>query len=225
MQENILELILKIGSISGLLSLPFLIWEYYKKKSKLRFNFKSSHVNFVTDRKGQTFYQAEFQGLVLNQSIESNSIIEISGYIWEKGRTQTLGSIGNPEIIENKVAVALPLSIKGKEGKSLTIKFNNIISGTGMEKLLSETYKVSPDAILKIPKHEFKLVFKDVNENLFDDNGFIRSQKLINLWWTLPNTFEKLRSGNPVPYLRHMFKIMLSYIGYKIKSLVFIARF
>lgn len=114
--------------------------------------------------------------------------------------------------------VYLPLRFEAKEGRHLVIKFDIVLTGSHHAELLKASMPSTPGSPISWPKHEVMLVFKDTDEALFDDRGELRSQKLIDLWWTLPNTFHKLKEGNPLPYLNHMLKIGVEYVMYIIRK-------
>lgn len=211
------RLILDLGSISGLISLLFALKEQIKKRSKLKFDFRASSGRINT-RDGLDFYDVTFDGYVKNQSNEQNSITEIFYLIWgNKRRTRTLANGMGAEIfdaVDRTKKISLPILFEAKEGKHLIIKFNVCLTGTHVNELVRARRLTEADSIFTLPKHEFNLAFKDVNEVLFDDKGQIRSQELMDLWWTLPNTFSVLKTGNPLPYLWHMLKILFKFVSY-----------
>lgn len=219
------QIILQIGSISGLFTLFYTATQNLKKKPKFKFDFRSSSgASFNKDN--LEYYKVTFDGYVKNQSIEPNSITNICYAIWvNKTRTKTLTYGGQPSSIildptSNKKLITLPISFKPNESKHLLIEFEVVLTGSHEKALVEAVEKVSDVYNLYLPKYNRYLTFKDVNENLFDDQGKIRSQKLIDLWWTLPNTFNKLKNGNPLPYIWHMMKIIQCYFLFKLRRLV-----
>ncbi len=221
--HKIFDVILKIGSVAGLLSLVFSLRDQIKKRSKFKFDFRGSSGKIDT-RDNLDFYDIAFDGYVKNQSNEQNSITEIYYQIWgNKGRTKTLASGMGAEIFDasdKSKKISLPILFEAKEGKHLIIRFSVCLTGTHVNELVRALKPVQTGSPFMLPKHEFSLSFKDVDEVLFDDKGKIRSQRLIDLWWTLPNTFSALKVGNPLPYLWHMFKIFFVYFFYKIFSVI-----
>jgi hypothetical protein len=218
--EQIIDAALKIGSVSGLVSLIFTIQNQIKKRSKFKFDFRS-HAGRVTVHGNLEFYEIMFDGYVKNQSNEQNSITDIFYSIWgNKSRTKTLANGMGAEILDaddRDKKIPLPILFEAKEGKHLIIKFSVCLTGTHVNELIRARLPVQEGLPITLPKYEFTLAFKDVDETLFDDKGKIRSQKLIDLWWTLPNTFTSLKTGNPIPYFWHMFRILLAYLGWKLR--------
>jgi len=221
--KQIFNVVLKIGSIMGFISFYFTLRDQIKRRSKFKFDFRG-YSGKVNTRNNMSFYDITFDGYVKNQSNEQNSITEIYYQIWgNKSRTKTLANGMGVEIFEAKdksKKIFLPILFEAKEGKHLIIKFSICLTGTHVDKLVRAQKPVQDGSPFMLPKYKFSLTFKDVSEILFDDKGKIRSQKLINLWWTLPDTFNSLKAGNPFPYFNHMFKIFFTYIYYKISSFI-----
>ena len=221
--SKIFAIILKFGSLAGIGSLIFNFTEHLKKRSRFKFDFRGSTGSLRT-HENLEFYDIVFDGHVKNQSKEQNSVTEIFYLIWEnKARTRFLTNGGGATILDGDdrtKKITLPILFEPKEGKHLIIKFSVCLTGTHVNELVRERREIAPGSAFTLPKYDFSLAFKDVDETLFDDMGQIRSQKLADLWWTLPNTFRKLKSGNPLPYLWHMMKIFFAFIGYKISSFV-----
>lgn len=223
-QQNLTlwQVILQFGSISGLLTLFYTISQNLKKKPRFKFDFRSSSgTPHVKDN--LEYYRLVFDGYIKNQSIEPNSITNICYAVWgNKARTKTLSYGGQPcSIVQNpnseKVSLDLPISFKPREGKHFQIEFDVVLTGTHDKALVSATKPVFPGSNVHLPEYDYQLTFRDVNENLFDDSGTVRSEKLRDLWWLLPNTFNKLKEGNPLPYARHMLKIFWYYILFRIR--------
>lgn len=229
-QFSIWQLILQTGSISGLLTLFYTISHNLKKKPRFKFDFRVSSGTFIfKDNLEQ--YHLLFDGYVKNQSIEPNSITNICYAVWaNKSRTKTLSCGGQPFLItlnpnSSQSSVDLPILFKPRESKHLRIEFYIVIQGTHDKKLVETVEKLSPTSEFYAPKYQYRLTFKDVNENLFDDQGRIKSQKLMDLWFLLPNTFNKLQNGNPLPYMGHMLKILYVYVIFNLKRLIGIIGF
>jgi len=70
------------------------------------------------------------------------------------------------------------------------------------------------------PEHEYELAFEDVLGNLFDKDGLPRNRRGIDLRWTLDNTFEKLRDGNPLPLIWHWIRIASTDAVFFVRRLV-----
>ena len=219
--KEISDVVLKVGSISGLVSLAFTIRNQIQRRSKFKFDFRSHSGSFNT-RDNIEFYDIQFDGHIKNQSNEQNSVTAVYYAIWgNRSRTKTLAfgsdaALGDPNHVDQ--SVSLPMLFEAKEGKRVMIRFAVALTGTHVGELVRAQRQVTESSALTLPRHEFKLAFEDVNETLFDDQGKIKSRKLINLWWTLENTFTALKRGNPFPYLGHMLQILLAYAGWKIRG-------
>lgn len=221
--EEFFNLILKIGSFSGLVSIVLAIRDRSRKRPKFKYTFRGSSGKARQEKEHQ-FYDIEFNGDVKNQSPTPNTITNIYYVIWDgKSNTRTLTFGGEPKIIDqaDDNEIKLPMSFNPHESKRLLIKYSVILTGTHVEKLVSEVKRVSEQSNLYLPKHEFKLAFQDTNENIFNQNGLLLSRKLIDLWWTLPNSFESLKKGNPFPWIKHMLKIAFDTIGHNITKWIY----
>jgi hypothetical protein len=179
----------------------------------------------VATRDNLEFYNLKYEGQVKNESSEPNSIVQIGYVVWaNKARTRSLSN-GINSIIRDRdgVEIHTPLLFSPFEGKSLQIDFAVCLTGTHDREIVlarKDVSKVSGATPgISMPKHEYQLVFTDINGRLFDYTGQLRSQKLMNLWWTLDNTFRSLRRGNPFPYLWHMMKIVIASLSFRIRRL------
>lgn len=222
--DKVYKIVLEVGSFSGLLSILFTLREKSRKKPKFKYTFRgSSRDHFIKD--GHNYCKLTFTGDIKNQSSEPNSITNIYYAIWDgKSRSRTLAFGGEP-VIENlptKQIQHLPLSFNPKESKRLSIQYEQIVSGNHLEKLLTDVTRFSSDSNVYLPKHNPRIVLQDTNENIFEENGELLNRKLIDLWWTLPNSFESLKKGNPIPWLSHMLKIFLNFLVYKITKLIYL---
>jgi hypothetical protein len=214
--------ILQIGSISGLLSLVFTISSHIRTRRRFSFGFRGSS-GTAAIRDNIEFYDLKYLGQVKNESSEPNSIVQIGYVVWaNKARTRCLSN-GINSVIKDHASVELhtPILFSPFEGKSLQIDFAVCLTGTHNREIVLARKDISkiPGATpgLSLPKHEYELVFTDINGRLFDHTGQLRSQKLIDLWWTLENTFRSLKRGNPLPYLWHMKKIFFTSLLFRIR--------
>jgi hypothetical protein len=216
------KFILQLGSISGLLSLAFTIGAHIRKRRRFSFGFQSSS-GAVATRDNIEFYDLKYSGHVKNESGEPNSIVQIGYVVWaNKARTRSLSS-GTNSVIRDHAGVELhtPILFSPFEGKALKIDFAVCLTGTHNREIVLARKDISklPGATpgMSVPKYEYQLVFTDINGRLFDHSGRLRSQKLINLWWTLENTFRSLKRGNPLPYVWHMIKICVTSVLFRIR--------
>lgn len=220
--HQVWKFILQLGSISGLLSLAFTISAHIRKRRRFSFGFQGSSGTAAT-RDNLEFYDLKYSGHVKNESGEPNSIVQIGYVVWaNKARTRSLSS-GTNSVIRDHAGVELhtPILFSPFEGKALKIDFAVCLTGTHNRELVLARKVVSkiPGATsgLSVPKYEYELVFTDINGRLFDHTGQLRSQKLINLWWTLENTFRSLKRGNPLPYVWHMMKICVTSMLFRMR--------
>jgi hypothetical protein len=220
--DQVLSRVLQMGSISGLVSLVLTISSHIRKRRRFSFGFQGSSGTAAT-RGNLEFYDWKYLGQVKNESSEPNSIVQIGYVVWaNKARTRSLSN-GFNSVIKDHSGVELhtPILFSPFEGKALQIDFAVCLTGTHDREIILARKDISniPGAMqgLSIPKHEYQLVFTDINGRLFDDTGKLRSQKLMDLWWTLPNSFRSLQRGNPFPYLRHMIKIFFTSLFFRIR--------
>jgi hypothetical protein len=169
------------------------------------------------------FYDLKYVGQVKNESSEPNSIVQIGYVVWaNKARTRSLSN-GINSVIKDHSGVELhaPILFSPFEGKSLQIDFAVCLTGTHNREIVPARKDISqiPGATpgLSMPKHKYELVFTDINGRLFDHTGQLRSQKLMDLWWTLENTFRALKRGSPLPYLWHMIEIFVTSLLFRIR--------
>lgn len=198
--------ILQIGSISGLVSLVVTISDHVRKRRKFSFKFQSSS-GTAAKRGNIEFYDLKYWGQINNESGDPNSIVQIGYVVWaNKARTRSLSEGTNSVIKDRHSAVQLhtPVLFSPYEGKSLEIEFAVALTGTQNREIVQARTQL-PGATpgMTRPTYEYQLVFTDINGRLFDQTGQLRSQKLMNLWWTLGNS-----RGKPFRYLGHRTKIV-----------------
>jgi len=203
--------ILNLGSISGLLVLPYTIVQAARKRPRLKFDF--SGMSGSGAKKSDTvneYYRFEFSGTIKNRSSETNSISKIYLVVWadNKKRNSALRlGFGGILLDSNKNVLSLPLELPPRTGRRLKVIFEIPVTGTSDEKLLKEFIPVGESNRFYLPKHRYELCFEDTDENFFDQQGRLRNLEEINLRWTLPNTIRELQKGNFIPFLKHMFQI------------------
>jgi hypothetical protein len=217
--NNLIKLILNAGSIAGLFSLFYTISEHRKKRAKFSFDFHgSASGNYEKDN--LEFAKFRWEGTIKNESLTENSIVEIGFIVWaNKARTRcrTNGMIFTIEDSNSKEKISLPINFKPRESKKITIIGDILLTGTHNDALFKARRSVHLGSPFVLPENEWDLIFKDVSHNLFDEKGILRSQKLIDLWWTLPNATRGLNDGNIFPTLREYLKIFFTWIFYWIK--------
>lgn len=209
--DEVWKAILKVGSLSGLVSLVFTISNHVRKRRRFSFEFRSSSTSRVP-KSGMDFYELKFNGAVKNESTEPNSIVKIGYVVWgNKSRTRSLTYGGNAVITDPAgSALHTPILFSPLEGKSLHIEFSIVLTGSHDWEIVKARRPVPGNTTgMTLPKYQYQLVFTDINGRLFDQTGQLRSQRLVDLWWTLPNSFNVLKQGNPLPYLWRVIKIGL----------------
>jgi hypothetical protein len=214
------QIILNIGSISGLIALVYTIFQSLQKRPKFKFDFSGQHGQ--QSREGSLdYYTFIFNGTLKNQSLDPNSINRISLVVWKnRNRNETLRFGHGGVSIQNRSTqseVHLPIIFTPREAMALEIKCKFPITGTSDERLLSEFVPVQPGSQFLLPRHEYELVFEDVNENLYDQKGKLCNRKEIDLRWTLPNSTRTSRNCIYWPFIRHKLKILWSRIKFRWK--------
>lgn len=221
--ERLKQIIFNLGSISGLLVLPYTIVQASKKRPRLKFDFSGMSGSGIkkSDAVGD-YYRFEFSGTIKNRSTETNSISKIYLVVWadNKKRNSALRlGFGGVLLDSSKNVLSLPLELPSRTGKKLEIIFEIPVTGTSDERLLKEFIPVGDSGRFYLPKHKYELCFEDTDENFFDQQGRLRNLNEINLRWTLTNTIKELQKGNIAPFLKHMFQIQKSRILFTLKRI------
>jgi len=207
--SNLLDIIGKLGSGAGIISLIYLVFQNIRNRPSFRLEYQGgSGTHFEMD--GMHRYRYMWNGIIKNQSFSPNAITKFFLVVWgNKSKTSALrfGFGGNIKDVARDEVVKLPISFLPREAKHFEIAFEFPVKGTSDELLLSEfEYKVHSPSIWR-PKYEYKICVEDVGENLFDPKGKSLNRLEIDLRWTLPNTVQDLQQGQILPFLLHDFKI------------------
>lgn len=208
------QLVERLGAIVAIFGLPYLVLKERRNISRFSYDFgASSGKSYV---KGDKQYREfTFSGTIKNHSLNPNTISRIYMVVWSNRRqcaTLRFG-YGRYKITdEDKNQYKVPVIFAPREAKRLEIVYDSIITGTADEKILKEFTPVRPGSDLFLPKHTYELAFEDPDGNLFDQNGKLLSLKLINLNWTLENTFKQLKNGKYWPFIKHRTKIQVELI-------------
>ena len=207
-------LILLVGLIS--------ISQSFSARSKLRFVFTGSSGEPI-QKEAMLFYRYRFTGVIKNQSTIKNSIIRIHLVVWKDQDMDSTLRFGNVPIsitdLADKKEFKLPIVIEGREARDLEIVYEIPVPGTGDEQLLREIREVVPGFYL--PKHKYELAFEDINDNLFSQDGKFLNREVIDLNWTLPNTYGDLKHWNPIPFLVHKARIYYSQLRFFARKLFY----
>ena len=207
-------LILLFGLIS--------ISQSFSARSKLRFIFHGSSGEPI-QKEAMLFYRYRFDGVIKNQSTIKNSIIQINLVVWKDQDMDSTLRFGSFPIsitdLADKKEFKLPFLIEGREARNLEIVYEIPVPGTGDEQLLREIREVVPGFYL--PKHKYELAFEDINDNLFSQDGKLLNREVIDLNWTLPNTYGDLKHWNPIPFLVHKARIYYSQLRFFARKLFY----
>jgi len=221
--NNAWQVILNIGSISGLIALIYTIFQSLRKRPKFKFDFSGRHGK-SSHEENLDYYTFTFSGTLKNQSLDPNSINKIFLVVWENRKKNETLRFGHGGItIKNKTnneEIHLPIIFTPREAMALEIKCKFPVTGTSDDKLLREFVPIQPGSQFLLPKHEYELAFEDVNENLYDHKGKLCNREEIDLRWTLPNSIRDIQNGIYWPFIRHKFKITWSRIRFKWKIIL-----
>jgi len=216
---KVLEIIFNIGSVAGLLTLFILIFSSLRKKPK--FKFDSLHFNGYIKKDNNSKYNFEFTGILKNQSIESNTIVRIYLVVWGNRKNNSTLRFGyhGLQIIDCllNVEIELPISFLAREAKKMKINYEIDYSGTD-KKLIEAIEPFKPAISTYVYKHKYELVFEDINENFFDQQGNLINIEENKLRWVMPNFLNELQKGNAKPLSIHRKKILKSRIKFRIKK-------
>jgi len=217
---NIWQIILNIGSISGLIALIYTIFQSLRKRPKFKFYFSGIHGQSSHEDKLE-YYTFTFNGTLKNQSLDPNSIIRIFLVVWKnRKKNETLRFGHGGMTIKNNAnneEISLPITFTPREAMALEIQCKFPVTGTSDDKLLREFVPVQPNSQFLLPKHEYELAFEDVNENLYDHKGTLCNREEIDLRWTLPNSTRNIHNGIYWPFISHKFKIIWTRIRFRWK--------
>ncbi len=200
--------------------IPYLVNDRRKRNPRFSFEFAGTSGQ-PFNRDGKAWYRFTFEGSIKNHSIETNTLQRIFLVVWrDKKRTDTRRfGHGSTDIHDtNGTQVKEPIKFEPKESKKLTIIFESIVEGTSDKEILSVLEPIQPGSQYYLPKYQYELAFEDINGNLFDKNGYLKNRKTIDLKWTLPNTFNALRDGNILPFIKHKTSIYLSDLLFQLKK-------
>lgn len=202
--SDFIELILKLGSLAGLVGLIYQIHNSRKLRPQLQFTFEGSHAEFF-DRDKLKFCNYHFQGIFKNLSLTPNTIVRLYLTVWEnkkKGSTLRFGH-GVKELRETYTQDIknLPLRFEPKQAYNLKVIFEFPLTGTQDEKIISQLKRLGETNYF-LPKYQYQFIIEDVNGNFFDYNSSPISKELIDLWWTLSNY-----SSKPLKYFGQILKI------------------
>ncbi len=207
--DNFWEWVQRTSAVIAAISLPYLVLRERRNVAKLSYEFSGSSGKSYK-KGGKEYREFIFNGYIKNHSLHPNSVTKTYMIVWKNrklGSTLRLG-YGKYDIkLDDGAALQLPLVLNPRESKKLQITHDTIVTGTADEQILKEFYELIPGSRFYLPKHTYELAFEDPDGNIFDKNGKLISLKLMNLNWSLDNTFDKLKDGKYPPFLKQKFAI------------------
>ena len=213
------EWVQRISAVIAALSLPYLVIRERRSVAKLSYEFSgSSGKSYQKD--GREYRIFTFHGYIKNHSLHPNSITKIYMIVWKNkrlGSTLRLGYGKYDITADTGEVLGLPLLFDPRESKKLTVEHDTIVTGTADEKILKEFYELTPGSKMYLPKYTYELAFEDSTGNIFDQNGKLLSLKLMNLNWSLDNTFDSLKDGKYMPFIKQKIAINHERIKLKLK--------
>ena len=207
---DIWQIVERIGAATAIVTLPYLILRERRNMQKFSYDFAGS-AGKSHQKDGHEYYKFTFDGTIKNHSLSPNSINKIYMVVWKNYKKQAALRFGysHYEISDsNGNTLNETMQFEAREVKKLTIVNDSYIEGTSDEKLLGEMIEVMPGSKFLMHKHQYELAFEDPSGKLFDQNGKLLNRKLIDLNWTLENTFAPLKEGKYGPFIKHKLKII-----------------
>lgn len=211
--------ILSVAGFTAVLTLVYSIG--YNRSKRPHFDFIFSYATGAYDA-NKDEYKWDIGGIIKNRSSNENSIVKIHRVAWKNNKRNSYlsDSLANIEIKDgNNNPLKLPIYFLKKQALSLHISTKFNVKGTTDEMVLRERIQVPTIPYLYLPKNKYELCFEDINGNFFDQNGKLINMSEADLWWTLVNTFENLKSWNIAPFLKHSLLIVISKILFFLKTL------
>lgn len=220
--KTLADLILKLGSISGLISLPYLVFQNLRKRPCFKLEFHGSSGAHY-DNNGAHFYRYSYTGILKNQSLDPNTVNRFYLAVWKnKSKTSALrfghGGIRITDKSTDK-EVKLPIPFAPREARHVNIVFEFPVKGTADERLLKQHEEAKPGSGLYLAKYEYEICIEDVTENLFDSDGKQINREEIGLRWTFPNSIRKLKQRRVAPVIKHFCQIVFSNVRFRTKLL------
>ncbi len=217
---DVADVALKLGSVSGLISLIYLVFQNLRKRPRFKLDFLGSTGEHF-ESGGLRQYRYSYSGILKNLSLEPNSVIRFHLVVWgNKKKTSSLrfGHGGTVKDESTNTTLKLPILFTPKEAKHLSIVFEIPVTGTADERLLQEHVEMKPGSGLYRPVHEYEICIEDTIENFFDSQGNQINREETDLRWTLPNTIHDLQQGRILPFLVHLYRIMRSRIKFRFRA-------
>jgi len=210
----------KTSYLLTIIGIPYLLIDKIKKLPKFSFGFSGqSGTGFRKNDK--EWYKFTFSGDIKNHSLEPNTIQRIFLVVWRNKQKTDTKRFGHGTLqIKDLTGKTYnePLLFAPKESKKLTITYESQIEDTIDKKILSDLIPIFPGKPYYMHRDQYELAFEDINGNLFDQKGVLLSRKLIDLNWTIENTFKDLRDSKFIPFITHKLKVFYETVKWRIKQ-------
>jgi hypothetical protein len=183
--NEIFNLVLKIGSLSGLDSLVYLIVQNFRQSPSLQLEFQDKSGKHY-EVEGMHFYRFSWTGYVKNQSLSENTVTKFWLVVWRDRKKRGAlrygwGGLRVSTCSADVLLVELPIPFAPKAAKRLNVIFEIPVRGTSDERLLKEHIEIRPG--LYAPVHDYEVCVEDVGGNLFDATGRFLNREGIDLRW------------------------------------------
>ena len=185
--NEIFDVVLKIGSLSGLASLVYLVVQNFRQSPCLQLEFQGKSGNHY-QVEGMHFYRFSWTGCVKNPSLSENSVTKFWLIAWRNGKKRGAlrygwGGLRVLRCSADASPVELPIPFPPKAAKRLNIIFEIPVRGTSDEQLLKERVEIRPG--LYLPAYDYEVCAEDVGGNLFDPTGRFLNRRGIDLRWLM----------------------------------------
>jgi len=194
--KDLFDVVLKIGSLSGLTSLVYLVVQNSRQSPCLQLESHSTAGQHY-EAKGAHFYRFSWTGYVKNQSLSGNTVTKFLLIVWRDSKKRAAlrygwGGLRISMGSADAVPTELPIPFEPRSAKLLNITFEIPVIGTADERLLKEHIEVRPG--LYRAAHEYEVCAEDVSGNLFDASGRYLNRNGIDIRWQLEGCDSSPRS-------------------------------
>jgi len=173
--------------VVGIVSMYFL-------RNTDRFTYQPHQFVFSSESEQQPGkIHAIFQGDIRNISSEPRYLRNFVGIIWKnESRGETWSYAYSTDVGEvysvqgaSTTPITLPLRFEPNETKTLQWRFTQDFSDD--PDILSFLSQKTCEGVFCWTKNGFDVLMADSRGNIFDRNGILESQKVIDTWWVYPN--------------------------------------
>lgn len=217
--QNVVDGVLKLGSIAGLIAIIYQIHNNRKQRPRLSFTFENSFAEFYK-QDNLEFCDYHFSGIFRNSSLTPNTIVRLFLTVWDSKKSNSVLRFGHTvkQVLNQNTSneVKLPLRLEAKQAYRLEIIFNFPLTGSQDKKILEAKLPTKLNGVdVLSPKHQYVFLIEDVAGNYFDYNSGLMSRELIDMQWLLSN-----HAKNPKRYFFEVFKIGWKYICWKVEKFI-----